>query len=116
MEDPKDVSALIDDSSTFVREELPNSDVVHVFGEFSFATCSDIEEALVRGIRIGRPIVCNLLGCTYLDAAGVGVLARARRSLGSAFRIAAPERGIVRRVLEITEMMEPSFGSDERQG
>jgi anti-anti-sigma regulatory factor len=37
-----------------------------------------------------------------MDAAGAGVLARARRTLGSAFTIVAPQRGIVRRVLDVT--------------
>lgn len=102
MENPVDSRFLGDATSTFVREELANVDVLHVFGEFSFFTRDAIEENLVRGVRIGRSTVCNLRECTYLDAAGVGVLARARRSLGAGFSIVPPDRGIVRRVLEIT--------------
>ncbi|MBD5604973.1 MAG: STAS domain-containing protein [Candidatus Eremiobacteraeota bacterium] len=94
--------AFVDPSSTFVVEELAVADVVHVFGEFSYETSAAIEEGLVRCVRIGRSVRCDLRECTYMDAAGAGVLARARRSLGSAFTIVAPQRGIVRRVLDVT--------------
>jgi anti-anti-sigma factor len=90
--------------SAVIYEELPDADVVHVFGEFSFLNCVEIEKSMVRSVRIGRTHVTNLLGCTYLDAAGVSVLLRARRALGSTFSIVAPESGVVRRVLDITEL------------
>jgi anti-anti-sigma regulatory factor len=94
------------DSAT-AYEELEDADVTHVFGEFSFVTYAQIEESIVRSVHIGRTNVCNLLGCTYLDAAGVSVLIRARRALGPAFSIVAPETGIVRRVLELMELIKP---------
>jgi hypothetical protein len=94
------------DDFAVVYEETREADVVHVFGEFWFANGAEIETVLVRSVHIGRPTVCNLLGCTYLDAFGVSVLSRARHALGPSFTILAPETGLVRRVLQVAELGE----------
>jgi anti-anti-sigma factor len=111
---PRDVPDV--DTFAVVYEESRDADVVHVFGEFWFANESEIEAVLVRSVHIGRPTICNLLGCTYLDAAGLGVLSRARHALGSSFTILAPETGIVRRLLEIAELGEALRPTGRRPG
>ena len=101
MEDSNDSLHSDFPGSAVIHEEGKDSDVIHVFGEFAYANCAEIESALVRTVRIGRRTICSLHGCTYLDAAGIGVLKRARLALGESFSIEAPEHGLVRRVLDL---------------
>jgi anti-anti-sigma factor len=104
MEEDRPLAVPETDGYAVVYEEARDADVVHIFGEFWFANAPDIETVLVRSVHIGRPTICNLLGCTYLDAAGVSVLSRARHALGPSFTILAPETGIVCRVLQIADL------------
>ena len=89
---------------TFIHERLPEADVVHVFGELSFATRAEFEAVLVRSVRLGASLVVALGACSYLDAAAIGVLVRARRALGTGVRILAPESGIVANILRIANV------------
>jgi anti-anti-sigma regulatory factor len=112
MENDRNRLADFDDHETaVVREDRGDCDVVHIFGEFTFLERMRIEDALVCSVRIGRRTICNLLGVSYLDAAGAGVLIRAREALGSAFTVVVPRTGIVRRILEILDV---SVFEDER--
>lgn len=104
MEDSRSVATTedADRAVAFVHEQLADLDVVHVFGELSFATTVDFESTLVRSVRIGKATVLDLTECTYLDAAAIGVIVRGRRALGERLRIVAPPSGIVAHVLALS--------------
>jgi hypothetical protein len=104
MEENRPLAAPGTDDFAVIYEEARDADVVHVFGEFWFANGAEVEAVLVRSVHIGRTTICNLLGCTYLDASGVSVLSRARNALGPSFTILAPETGLVRRMLQVAEL------------
>lgn len=103
MEDTRRAAALApedpDRAVAFVHERLVEADVVHVFGELSFATVADFESTLVRSVRIGKATMLDLTECSYIDAAAIGVIVRGRRALGDRLRIVGPQTGIVARVL-----------------
>lgn len=104
MEEPRILTAReeAERDVAFVHEQLADADVVHVFGELSFATVPEFESTLVRSVRIGKTTVLDLTECSYIDAAAISVIVRGTRALGDRLRIVAAETGIVARVLTIT--------------
>lgn len=104
MEEPRILTASEEAARAvaFVHEQLHDADVVHVFGELSFATVAEFESTLVRSVRIGKATVLDLTHCSYIDAAAISVIVRGTRALGNLLRIVAPVTGIVARVLTIT--------------
>jgi len=86
----------------FIHEETRNEEIVHVIGDLDFSSVTELEATIVRSVRIGRTLVVDLSDCRYLEAAALGVFARARRALGKRFHLVIPESGIVRRVFDIT--------------
>ena len=74
------------------------------------ATCPQLEEVL-QGADLGKRIVIDLSGCTFLDSSAVRALietARAAESAGGDVSLVTTDEGILR-VLEIAsvEMMLP---------
>ncbi|GAC1400741.1 MAG: hypothetical protein NVS2B8_21870 [Vulcanimicrobiaceae bacterium] len=107
MEESRNLALTTEDPDravAFVHEQLVDSDVVHVFGELSFATIGDFETTLVKSVRIGKATVLDLSECSYLDAAAVGVIVRGRRALGDRLRIVSPATGIVAHVLALSQI------------
>ena len=57
----------------------PGYVLVTVAGEVDFATAPGLRERLFALARAGRPLVADLDGVSFIDAAGLGVLAGAAR-------------------------------------
>ncbi len=94
------------DAIAVIHDCRPLSDVVHVFGVLDFTTAAQLEQALSRAVRIGKPIVADLTECRFMDAAAVGVLLRARNALDGLFTVRATDGSIVSRVLRIVGLNE----------
>jgi anti-anti-sigma factor len=87
----------------FIHDDShPRAAVVHVFGEATFADRAAFESMIVSVIRIGRPVVIDMLECTYMDCAAIGVIVRAAKNLGDQLRLVIPRRGQGYRVLDLT--------------
>ena len=75
--------------------------VVEVSGEVDLQTADQVEAAITGGIA-GQPsaVVLDLSAVTFLDSAGLAVLARAHTAAGErvAFRVVAPHRAVRRRI------------------
>ena len=80
--------------------------VVTVAGEFELPTAHQVETAITEGMA-AQPsaMVLDLSAVTFLDSAGLAVLARAHAAAGDrvALRVVAPHRA-VRRRLELAGM------------
>jgi anti-sigma B factor antagonist len=61
-----------------VRQE-PGHVLVTVAGEVDIATVPQLQERLAALAASGRPLIVDLGGVTFIDAAGLGVLASAAR-------------------------------------
>src|SRR5258705_4173138 len=77
--------------------------VVRVSGEVDVSTTPRFWEALESAIGRSRSVVIDLSGMTFMDAAGLGVLARAARSNGTQLVRRAPSP-LVRTLLSITDV------------
>ncbi len=74
-----------------------------VSGELDLATAPLLESALEGEIESGRDVTFDVTGLRFMDAAGLGVFVRARRSIGRHGRVLLRDPGpIVRRVLSLT--------------
>jgi|GEM_PF-4378028 anti-anti-sigma factor len=89
------------DALAIVTEGLDRLEIVHVFGALDFTSAPTLEAALTRAVRIGTPLIADLRECTFIDAAAIGVLARARKALGKLFRVRAASGGFPLRLLEM---------------
>jgi anti-anti-sigma factor len=79
---------------------------VALIGEIDLGNVHDAEAALTDMASSGRPLTLDVVGLSYLDSQGVAMLFRlARRSRlnGGSLAVVNP-RGLVRRVLEITDV------------
>jgi anti-anti-sigma factor len=79
---------------------------VAVIGEIDVSNVADAESILSELASSGTPLTVDMVGLSYLDSQGVGLLFRlAKRAdlSGGTLTLANP-RGIVRRVLEITSV------------
>jgi anti-anti-sigma factor len=74
-----------------------------VSGELDLATAPLLEKALEGEIESGMDVTFDVDGLRFLDAAGLGVLVRVRRSIGGRGRVLLRDPApIVRRVLSVT--------------
>ncbi len=87
----------------FVHDDTAEINVVHVVGDVDIANSKQFEEMLMKG-DAGRGLVVNLTECSYIDSTGLSVLVRAKRRLGDAFSVIAHPEGMVRRILELTQL------------
>jgi anti-anti-sigma factor len=86
----------------FIHDDThPRAAIVHVFGEATFADAAALESMLVSVIRIGRPVVIDMLECTYMDCATIGVFVRAAKNLGDQLRIVISRRSQGYRMLDL---------------
>jgi anti-sigma B factor antagonist len=80
--------------------------LVTVAGEVDFATVAALRERLFALAGTGRPLVVDLDGVGFIDAAGLGVLAGAARRAaahGASLHVVCSRRQI-RRLFRITEL------------
>jgi anti-sigma B factor antagonist len=86
-----------------VRQE-PGHVLVTVAGEVDLATVPQLRERLAAPAASGRPLIVDLDGVTFIDAAGLGVLASAARRAAArgASLHALCARHQVRRLFAIT--------------
>jgi anti-sigma B factor antagonist len=76
-----------------VRQE-PGHVLVTVGGEVDIATVPQLRERLAAPAASGRPLIVHLDGVTFIDAAGLGVLASGR--LGLRYLGVQPEQRLMR--------------------
>ncbi len=98
-----DSVAASDAAGVFIHDDTnPRAAIVHVFGEATFAETAALESMIVSVVRIGRPIVIDLLECSYMDCATIGVIVRAAKNLGDQLRIAISPHGQGYRLFDLT--------------
>jgi anti-sigma B factor antagonist len=79
--------------------------VVTLCGELDVVDAEAVAAALAAAAGHGRVVIADLAGLTFIDASGVGALARGRRHArhsGGDLLLAAPQRQ-VRRVLAVAQ-------------
>ena len=97
--DPDDVLTVL------VRHE-PDYVLVTVAGEVDFASVAGLRERLFTLASAGRPLVADLDRVSFIDAAGLGVLAGAARQAaaeGTSLQVVCARRR-VRRLFGLTQL------------
>ena len=97
--DPDDVLTVL------VRHE-PDYVLVTVAGEVDFASAAGLREQLFTLAPAGRPLVADLDRVSFIDAAGLGVLAGAARQAaaeGTSLQVVCARRR-VRRLFGLTQL------------
>ena len=97
--DPDDVLTVL------VRHE-PDYVLVTVAGEVDFASAAGLRERLFTLAPAGRPLVADLDRVSFIDAAGLGVLAGAARQAaaeGTSLQVVCARRR-VRRLFGLTQL------------
>ena len=97
--DPDDVLTVL------VRHE-PDYVLVTVAGEVDFASAAGLRERLFTLASAGRPLVADLDRVSFIDAAGLGVLAGAARRAaahGASLQVVCARRQ-VRRLFGLTQL------------
>lgn len=93
---PASASLTVDKSAVVVRAR----------GEFDFSTCQALTAVLTQAGDAGLPVVVDVADVSFMDAACLGVIARARDKLtlaGLELRVVGAH-GVVRRVFELTDL------------
>jgi len=91
--------------TVLVRHE-PDYVLVTVAGELDFASAAGLRERLFTLASAGRPLVADLDRVSFIDAAGLGVLAGAARQAsahGASLRVVCARRQ-VRRLFALTQL------------
>ena len=100
----KSKPGVADDALAIVTESLDRREIVHVFGIVDFASAGTLETALTSAVRIGKPLIANLRECSFIDAAGIGVLVRARKALGGLFSVLIAPGSLPDRLLHLVDL------------
>src|SRR3954468_14155275 len=99
------------DDQTFKLESSRARDsvIVTVFGEIDLSTADQVTTEILA-VTDGLPrVVVDLSEVTFVDSSGLNALLRAKRNLTTrdiAMRCVVPEQSVVRRVIEITHLIE----------
>jgi anti-sigma B factor antagonist len=80
--------------------------VVRVTGDVDFATAGRLRDALLTSAAGGRPVVVDLSGVAFLDAAGLSALVAGRRAAAGRLTVVGAT-GIARRILDLTGLLNP---------
>ena len=95
-----------DDAVTVRVRHEPEYVLVTVAGEVDFASAAGLRERLFTLASAGRPLVADLDRVSFIDAAGLGVLAGAARQAaahGASLRVVCARRQ-VRRLFSLTRL------------
>jgi anti-sigma B factor antagonist len=79
-----------------------------VEGEIDLSTAPDVSTAIEGVPEAARRVVVDLSEATFLDSAGINALLRCQRELARrdvALRVVSPVNGLVRKALEITNVV-----------
>ena len=85
------------------------SAIFEVHGEVDMATAPELTSAVDAIGDAARLVVVDLTEATFLDSAAINGLIRCRRELderGVAFAVVSPPDGVVRKALEITNVVD----------
>ena len=96
----------LDDVLTVLVRHEPDYVLVTVAGEVDFASAAGLRERLFTLASAGRPLVADLDRVSFIDAAGLGVLAGAARQAaahGASLRVVCARRQ-VRRLFSLTQL------------
>jgi len=96
----------LDDGLTILVRHEPDYVLVTVAGEVDFASAAGLRERLFTLASAGRPLVADLDRVSFIDAAGLGVLAGAARQAaahGASLRVVCARRQ-VRRLFSLTRL------------
>jgi anti-sigma B factor antagonist len=83
--------------------------IFEVYGEVDMATAPELTGAVEAAVDAARLVVVDLTEATFLDSAAINGLIRCRRELdrrGVAFAVVSPPDGVVRKALEITNVVD----------
>ena len=89
-------------AAAFIREHADFHDVVHVYGDVDLSNSADLEQAIQMPRSVDRALVVDLSNCVYMDSTALGVLVRAKKSLGHHFKLITLDGGNVSRLLEVS--------------
>jgi anti-sigma B factor antagonist len=95
-----------DDAVTVRVRHEPEYVLVTVAGEVDFASAAGLRDRLFTLAATGRPLVADLDRVSFIDAAGLGVLAGAARQAaahGASLRVVCARRQ-VRRLFSLTRL------------
>ena len=96
----------LDDVLTVLVRHEPDYVLVTVAGEVDFASAAGLRERLFTLAPAGRPLVADLDRVSFIDAAGLGVLAGAARQAaaeGTSLQVVCARRR-VRRLFGLTQL------------
>jgi anti-sigma B factor antagonist len=96
----------LDDVLTVLVRHEPDYVLVTVAGEVDFASAAGLRERLFTLASAGRPLVADLDRVSFIDAAGLGVLAGAARqaaAAGTSLQVVCARRR-VRRLFGLTQL------------
>jgi anti-sigma B factor antagonist len=96
----------LDDGLTVLVRYEPDYVLVTLAGEVDFASAAGLRERLFTLASAGRPLVADLDRVSFIDAAGLGVLAAAARHAaahGASLRVVCARRQI-RRLFRLTRL------------
>ena len=96
----------LDDVLTVLVRHEPDYVLVTVAGEVDFASAAGLRERLFTLASAGRPLVADLDRVSFIDAAGLGVLAGAARQAaaqGTSLQVVCARRR-VRRLFGLTQL------------
>jgi anti-sigma B factor antagonist len=96
----------LDDVLTVLVRHEPDYVLVTVAGEVDFASAAGLRERLFTLASAGRPLVADLDRVSFIDAAGLGVLAGTARQAaahGASLRVVCA-RSRVRRLFGLTQL------------
>jgi anti-anti-sigma factor len=82
--------------------------VIDVSGEVDVVSAKELGSAMELVLE-QKAVIVDLREVTFLDSSGLGTIVRGQRILGErgiSLRVVAPPAGIVRRVFEITRLVE----------
>ena len=83
--------------------------VITVSGEIDMTSVPELSKAIESAPDQSRRVVVDLEQTMFLDSSGLNSLIRGKRGLDArsiAFSVVAPRSGVVRRVFEITHLIE----------
>jgi len=95
--------------ATIGFEDAERATVVTVVGEVDLSNADRLLDELMARVGSDPWLVLDLTGCSYLDSAGLRVIARVDvrcRDAGSGLRLVVDPGGTIDRVLSMTRMSE----------
>lgn len=102
---------MIDESPFEIRSStVEDVLVLDVAGVVDMSTSPELASALELVTAMSRGVVVDLTDVSFLDSSGLNALLQGRRALdalGIPLRVVTAAEGAVRRVFEITQLLEP---------